>query len=350
LKAERVPEKPPTEKGQGEGALAPVLKSMYYISLNRVFASCIPPALNYTSMDPVTHGLTGIFLSNLFPGKKKLSLLVLFFASMAPDIDYITRIGGLDVFLRYHRGITHGILALFVVSILTGIIVRWFTGKGFLYPALLAFFGYGVHLLMDLTNQYPTRILSPLDWTGYSLDLTFIISPYVTGGVLLGIVLTLRKRSRKVLVTLTISLLLLVYFGTRFYLKGAAEEFLRTKLDEYHYHLSPLPNDFLRWWFVTRSGDGYKTGVVDLFTKRVYLHDRLIYSETEPEIRESKQLRTVRNFLYFSRFPYPEIRKTGGETIVTWRELGYAYIPGDHFIARIRFDRLGRAVEEYFRF
>jgi inner membrane protein len=300
-------------------------------------------------MDPVTHGLTGVALSNLFP-KKKATFTVLLVASLAPDFDYITRIWGVDAFLRYHRGITHGIIALFVIPLLLGIFANWRVGKNFLYYIFISFVGYGTHLVMDLTNQYPTRILSPLDWSQYSLDLTFIIDPYVVGGLILCIILTAKKSARKRTITAIILLCMVMYMSTRFYLKNRTEDFLRTQLDEYHYRLSPLPNDFSRWWFSTHSDDTYKVGFVDLLTRSVCVQREFLYSEDEPEIRESKQLKTVKNFLYFARSPLPLIERKDDETIVTWLELSYFFIPGDHFIARVRFDDLGRAVEEYFRF
>ena len=127
-------------------------------------------------MDPVTHGLFGATIYHI-GFKRKAALWVLLVASVAPDIDFISRFWGADVLLRYHRGITHGILALFIVPIIIGVIFGY--RKGFLYYTVLAFLAYAAHLVMDLMNQYGTRILSPLDWNQYSLDLMFIFDPYI---------------------------------------------------------------------------------------------------------------------------------------------------------------------------
>lgn len=300
-------------------------------------------------MDPVTHGLTGAVISNIFP-KRKATLALMLIASLAPDVDYITRLWGLDIFLRYHRGLTHGVLSLILFSLFAGIITSTIIRKGFFYYMMLSFTGYGIHLLMDLTNQYPTRILSPIDWSKYSLNLTFIIDPYIIGALIVALALIRRKKANKRRIAAVLLILITLYVSTRAYLKNATEAFLRTQLDEYHYSLSPLPNDFSRWWFVTKSDNTYRAGIVDLLTKSVCVQKEFVYSEEEPEIRESKQIRTVRNFLYFARFPLPQIERRDDETTVTWRELSYSFMPGDHFIARVRFDGKGRAVEEYFRF
>jgi inner membrane protein len=301
-------------------------------------------------MDPVTHGFTGALLSRAFSPKTKHILLVLVIASLLPDIDYITRFLGTDIFLRYHRGITHGIAAMVLAPLSVGIVARSITGYGFLYYTAVSFLGYGLHLLMDLTTQYPIRILSPLDWYGYSLDLAFIIDPYVSGAVLLGVVLSMRRRARRRLVVAVVISFLIIYMGGRFYLKNRAEAYLRTQLDEYHYRLCPLPNDFLRWWFVVNSGNTYKVGFVDLFTRSVCIKKVFIYSEEQPEIKETKTLRTVRNFLYFAKAPYAEFIKKDEGALVKWYELSYYFLPGEHFVATVEFDRLGRVTKEEFRF
>ncbi len=301
-------------------------------------------------MDPVTHALTGAMLSCL-PPKRQKTMLVLVSASLLPDIDYITRAFGADVFLRYHRGITHGILAAFIVPLIIGAVCRGIFKKGFIYYTLIGFLGYSVHLLMDLTNQYPTRILSPLDWSNYSMNLSFIIDPYTIGAVLIGILWGIKKSpARKRLIASGMLLLIILIMGLRYELKARAEAFLRNKVDEYQYILCPLPNDFLRWWFVTRSGVKYKTGFVDLFSKTVSVVNVIIYNEDEPEIKESKQLRTVKNFLFFATAAVPDIKRKNNRTIVHWRELTYSYIPGNRFVATVEFDRFGRVVKQGVRF
>ncbi len=322
-----------------------------YIGSSRKFASFRPAELNYNTvnMDPATHILTGTLLSKCFP-KRKASLATLVFAANAPDLDYITYLWGADVFLRYHRGFTHGIFSLVLFSLLTGLLMHMVFKRGFAYFALISSAGYASHICLDLMNRYPVRLFSPLDWSKYYLDVLVVIDPYVTGALLIGVILAVRRENLKRLVVAVTVLFVSLYICGRFYLKGLAEDFLRTRLDEYSYHLFPLPNDFLRWWFVTDSAGTYKVGTVDLFTQRVSVDERFVYSEDEPEIAESKQLRTVRNFLYFARLPLPEIERNGEETVVTWHDLTYSSLPGEHFIARVRFDRLGRAVKEYIKF
>ena len=298
-------------------------------------------------MDPITHSLAGLTISHL-GFRRKAAIWVLLLSSIAPDFDYITRLWGVDVFLRYHRGITHGILALIVVPVLIGLIFG--LRKGFLYYYFIAFLGYSAHLFMDLTNQYGTRILSPLDWQQYSLDLTFIIDPYITIGLLISVILCKYKKEKSVVIALITVLLFTCYITGRYYLHDKTRDFLKEKLEANTYKIYPLPNDFLRWWFITKSGDEVKAGFADLFTQRVYIQETYRISDKDPFIERSKEIKFIKNFLYFAKYPYAEVKSEKGKTTVIWRELSYSFFAGDHFVAKVLFDKEGKVLKSYFTF
>lgn len=298
-------------------------------------------------MDPITHGLAGAAISQL-GFKRKAAFWALLIASIAPDIDYLSRIWGTDVFLRYHRGITHGFLAWVIIPALIALIFGF--RKGFFYYYFISFLGYGTHILMDLTNQYGTRILAPLDWNPYALDITFIIDPYISIGLLLCVLLCIFNKKRAAVISAMTIILLLSYAGGRYYLHNKTKDFLKTRLEANTYRICPLPNDILRWWFITKSGNEIKVGFADLFTQRVCVQETFILDEKAPLIARSKETRTVKNFLYFANFPYPEIKTDKNRRVVVWRELAYSFMPGERFVARVVFDENDKIIKSEFRF
>ncbi|HWR58501.1 MAG TPA: metal-dependent hydrolase [Thermodesulfovibrionales bacterium] len=298
-------------------------------------------------MDPVTHALTGAAINQL-GFKRKAALAVLLISSLAPDLDYISRLWGADVFLRYHRGITHGIAALFIVPVIIAIIFGY--KKGFFYYFSISLLGYGAHLLMDLTTQYGTRIMSPLDWEPYSLDLTFIVDPHIVIGLLVCVILGWKNKKRAPVIAAVTLILMVSYFGARHYLHDRAKAFLKTRLDANTYKMCPLPNDFLRWWFVTKSGDEFMVGFADLFTQRVCVQERYKINPGDPFIKRSEVLPAVKNFLYFAKHPYADVRKEGDKTVVVWRELSFSFRAGDHFVMKVIFDKHGKVLHSEFYF
>jgi inner membrane protein len=140
------------------------------------------------------------------------------------------------------------------------------------------------------------------------------------------------------------------YIGARAYLQKELKQFLRTKVDANIYKVYPLPNDFLRWWFITKSGDEVDAGFVDLFTQRVCIQDKYRINSNDHAIIESRKNRVVQNFLYFARYPYAEVKREHNKITVTWRELAYSFLAGERFFARVVMDSNGKVVESYFKF
>jgi len=142
-------------------------------------------------MDPLTHTITGLFLSRA--GLKHwtpLAAPILMLAANAPDIDIVTAAGGSVNYLHYHRHLTHSLLAMPAMALLPVILVRLVGRKpihwlGAFFAALIA---VASHLLLDLTNMYGIRLLLPFSAEWQRLDLTAVIDLWIWGVLLLGII------------------------------------------------------------------------------------------------------------------------------------------------------------------
>src|SRR2546425_11547494 len=70
-------------------------------------------------MDNLTHTLTGVALSQAGLNRKtRFATLALVIGSNLPDVDIVTRLAGSATYLKYHRGITHSVLGVIVLSAL----------------------------------------------------------------------------------------------------------------------------------------------------------------------------------------------------------------------------------------
>lgn len=293
-------------------------------------------------MEPITHALSGVVIRN-FGFRKKAALAVLVISSVAPDLDFVTRLWGSDVMLRYHRGITHGVLAFLVVPVVMGLVFR--KRGGFVYCWFLASLGYGLHIALDLTNPYGTRLFAPLDWYPYSADLAFIVDPYIVMGLVLSLLMAKLSAERARTIALATMAMMVFYMGVKHYFHERTEEFLRASLDEYMIErVVPMPNDFVRWWFIARNDEEIKTGFADLFTRTVYVQKTYPKNGYDPDVERSKRHRVVKNFLYFAQYPYAEVRTEGRKRVVKWRELIYAYAPEERFTATVSMDERGELI------
>jgi inner membrane protein len=139
-------------------------------------------------VDPLTHVATGVICSQLAPAPSRWWALVagVMFA-LLPDVDYFFIFWDRLAFIRYHRGFTHSLLALFLFALLGALAGRFLGGPRWFKPLLLiGLVVLGSHLLLDLATSYGTQLLSPFSRQRFSLDWIFIIDPYFTAVLVAG--------------------------------------------------------------------------------------------------------------------------------------------------------------------
>lgn len=142
-------------------------------------------------MDTLTHGLIGrLGARTIWPEKSNLVNLVTI-CSVLPDLDVLIPGSGLE-YLRDHRGISHSLIgAIAGAGIIAGITQRIGLKSepfGRIYTACL--FGLLIHIFFDVITTFGTLIFAPFSTYRASIDLLFIIDPYLDilliGGLLAG--------------------------------------------------------------------------------------------------------------------------------------------------------------------
>jgi hypothetical protein len=226
------------------------------------------------------------------------------------------------------------VLFLVAVPLLVGLVFR--KRGGFVYYWLAATLGYGSHIALDLTNQYGTRLFAPLDWQRHAASLTFAVEPLVIVGFFVSMAVAGFKADKARAVSFVTMVLLVFYVGVKYHYHDKTEEFLRASLDEYIIEeVSPMPNAFMRWWFIAQGEKDIKTGFADLFTDTIYIHKTYPRNRNSYIVERSKDYGVVKNFLYFAQYPYAEVTKNGRINVVKWRELSFGYSSKERFTATL---------------
>ncbi|MGP0074562.1 MAG: metal-dependent hydrolase [Bryobacteraceae bacterium] len=140
-------------------------------------------------MDNLTHSLTGLMLSRA--GLNRLyprATLLLILAANVPDIDILAIARGPLYYFEQHRGITHSIAAAPVMALLPVLVVCAIgrTMRGWAVAWGLSIIGVASHLLLDWTNAYGIRLLSPFSSQWFHLDLINLFDLIVWAVLLLG--------------------------------------------------------------------------------------------------------------------------------------------------------------------
>lgn len=156
-------------------------------------------------MDTLTHALSGALLARATapkdapPGALSRRVAAGFLACAAPDLDFVVSFVSPVEFLAHHRGVTHSLVMLplwaLVLSWLLAKVLREPRGWRALYGVTAI--GLGAHIAGDVITSYGTMIFAPLsDWRA-AIGTTFIIDPWFSGIIVIGLVASaLLRRSR----------------------------------------------------------------------------------------------------------------------------------------------------------
>ncbi|MEO6392427.1 MAG: metal-dependent hydrolase [Pyrinomonadaceae bacterium] len=160
-------------------------------------------------MDNLTHSLVGVLVAKT--GLERLSpyaIAAAVVSANAPDLDLIATVGGRWSYLEHHRGITHSIVGVAVISLLVTLCF-WLLDRllakrlqqaprvkvaGLTVVCLIA---TATHPILDWTNNYGIRPFLPWSDQWYYGDLVFVFDPWLW--LLLGgaaFVVTANSRAR----------------------------------------------------------------------------------------------------------------------------------------------------------
>jgi inner membrane protein len=147
-------------------------------------------------MEPVTHALTSIALGRAGLNKiTRAATPMLLVSGLTADLDWATRLGGADIFLRGHRTATHSLIGTVAIIAVVGA-ASWLAGRKYpkfevgILPALaICAIGAGAHLLLDMLNGYGVKLLWPLGRKWYAWDLVDTVDAWILFFLLAGLLL-----------------------------------------------------------------------------------------------------------------------------------------------------------------
>lgn len=228
-------------------------------------------------MDTLTHSLVGALTARALPAGRNNPIGIARWtwagaiAGAFPDIDFLTRfIDPLRYLAEWHRGPTHSLVLLPFWTLMLALALGWsWRRQGAHWQMLLLVCGAALaaHIAADVITSYGTLIFWPLSDYRAATATTFIIDPWFTLIVVVGLILAIRRQSAR---TAGLGLaVLLLYVGVEFVLQQRAEslavEQARTMgLRDAKVQALAQPISPFRWKLVIGQADRYHEALVDL--------------------------------------------------------------------------------------
>ena len=328
-------------------------------------------------MDNLTHSLFAITLARTPLGRAgggtTVALLV---ASNIPDIDIVAAAHSATEYLHWHRGPTHGPLAIVGLGLpAAGIAWLWNrlqakrVGAMLRSPArfkqlfLISMLGVTLHLAMDFPTSYRTRLLSPFDWGWYGLDWMPIIDIYLLVALGAGLLLAGRdseRRSRAAAIVLALMAADYAVRGVAHHraLVMASQVFrLDAALET---AAIPTFGSPAAWTIITRLANGYELHDLNILappSPGMPRTRRYFPNEWTPAVWRASETRLGQIYLGFSRFPAARsFVDADGSAVVRWNDMRFVTGPlrtnqpteRTTFSAVVTIDPSGKVIEERF--
>ncbi len=199
-----------------------------------------------------------------------------------PDLDVFIPLGGPVNDFVYHRGFSHSLILLALISPM----IAWLISK--IHPdtkqyyrrwVLLSFLVLEASVLLDLLTIYGTQILWPFDTTPLAIPVLFIIDPLFTLPVLVGVLAALvlkRKpslghRINSVGLFLSLAYLAWAFGASEFVERRVREKLARQAVSYSQFVVSPAPFTSLLWRVVGIQKDRYFETYFSLFDQNTPL-------------------------------------------------------------------------------
>ncbi|MFQ6111979.1 MAG: metal-dependent hydrolase, partial [Nitrospinota bacterium] len=298
-------------------------------------------------MDPVTHALSGMVAAStgIRPRLGNATTSALVVGAVFPDIDFTLTAINSTFYLSYHRGLTHSIFGAPLFALALAGILRLSLRRGnFWLMVLLATLGMYTHVFLDLITSFGTQLFTPFSNTRYSLDLVFLVDPFLslTLGVPLLMVAFLPVR-KSVYVARLAPILASLYIIFAAWGHGVALEKFKTALAERGIKptqvaaIPGLGSPFR--WLGLGPGDTFAWNGLAHDEEKIYRASVRVLEEKPPDIRVIPQhtnsryekiaanFEEVKLFLWFARFPQASYYKDGNNHVVEYFDHRFNLFP-----------------------
>lgn len=230
-------------------------------------------------MDTLTHIALGACIGELILGNKlgKKAMLWGAIANSIPDIDFIASAWMNPAnYLLAHRGFTHSILFLLIVTPVLSIFAERIHRPHNIYMRRwIWFFGIeiGTHLFIDAFNAYGIGWFEPFNHYRVSFNVIFVADPFfsIWIGTAFIILFFLRRKSagRRLWATfgITMSSVYLMYCLINKYEinQSIRRDFTQEQITTDRYFATPTPFNNWLWYIVVEKDNGFYIGYRSVF-------------------------------------------------------------------------------------
>lgn len=262
-------------------------------------------------MDSITQAVLGASVQGALLGRWQGRKALLYGAMLGtlPDMDVVINYGDAVANMTYHRGFSHSLLVVAIVSVLLAWLIRRFRPHpdySGLRLWLCIWLVLTTHVLLDAFTTYGTQLFWPLTTPPVNISSIFIIDPVYTlplllavlGGLAIGLKRRFGLRLQYVALALSSLYLLSTLTGKQMAQQRLDQALALAGIQAEAVFTSPTPFNTLLWRVVAVDGDDYYEGLTSWLDQHPPQLERLPRraSEAQPALAHSAQHQRLRWF------------------------------------------------------
>ncbi|PAB61400.1 metal-dependent hydrolase [Anaeromicrobium sediminis] len=275
-------------------------------------------------MDPLTHAIIGLGIGSFAQNTMDITnplVIGCVIGSVIPDIDVVARIKDDFLYLKHHRGMTHTIPGLGVLSAIIAVTLKLFFVVPFMQLFFWTFLGALSHSLFDMLNSYGVKLFNPIGNKKQKKGILMLYDPIIS---ILCILLIMVKNKTWIFYGST-----LLIFGAYLVFKSMSKNSSENKVLEYykdnnveHIEMLPALIALNKWAFVTRTGDEYIVGQFDWINNKVEETKRF-KRESQYDLELFKKSNAGKHFSNFTPIYHIRREEEGPYTVLKSTDLRY---------------------------
>ncbi len=275
-------------------------------------------------MDTVTQITLGAAVGEALLGKKVGNKAALFGAAFGvlPDLDVLASPFVSEVqALAIHRGITHSLFFCVVAAPLFGWLLQRYQKSDTTWKdwSVLVFLVFLTHIFIDVCTSYGTQVFQPFSNYSLSFNSIFIIDPFYTLPLLLGLIIALilnreshnRRWSNWLGIGLS-SVYLFLGFGVKHHVNEVFEKnFAQQQINPEQYMTTPSPLNIFLWTGYVEANDTLYAGLYSIFDEDDEINFQAV-PQNKKLLQPYRNQLPVERLIWFSRGYYAaEIKPEG---------------------------------------
>ncbi|MDF2923388.1 MAG: metal-dependent hydrolase [Paenibacillaceae bacterium] len=284
-------------------------------------------------MDTGSHLLFGATLAGLafldpavsgHPDLAHALLASTMIGSHAPDFDTVVRLKSYSHYIRYHRGITHSLPALFIwpalislpIAALFGVMGSW--SILYFWTLLAVIF----HVFLDWLNAYGVQCFRPFDKRWRHLDVLPLFDPFLFGMHLVGVIVWLWRGWPPGPLFSAVYLLTFLYIGFRILVHRTVILRVKEQLKQAKAAIMLVPGLlWFKWQFILETDHEFRTGTIS--GQSIQLWDEYRKDREHPAVRATLEAEGVKAFLHLAERVHVSITEKQDGFLVEWREVRF---------------------------